>query len=517
MNSVGHPVDRHPPTPPDVRACAAALTFATWMAPDLVHAGHRVPLVPGRTLFDPADELELVVPASCRRSGRCHECIVEVIAGGEALTPPSAEEAFLRSGHRLAYRAAVERTDTEIEFVVLRRRLRIFMPPDGPPLEVDPAVSVIDGRVRLLADDGTPLDDLGPARGRPLGLALDVGTTTVVLELVDLAWGEALAAAAFENPQRFGGSDGNHPWARGTRQGEGSMTDGARGTFLVVGENLHATRVLLRNGAQGASMPDGRPALPFEDADGATRLLPVPDATIEGTAEKGKLRHVKAAVLAGLAGGPDAELGRGYVRALARRQADAGSDWLDLNVDEVSTDLDERVAAVRWLVAAVQDATAVPISLDSSSAEVTRAGLAAMTRAAGTPLLNSASLDRLEVLDLAAAEGCAVMLSVSSGGGMPANAAERVANARRIVEAAMARGFPTGALHVDALVLPVVVAPDAGQDFLDAARTLRAEFGSAIHLNRRRVQRQLRAAGAPAAQRRHDRSRRPGRRRRGDH
>ena len=177
------------------------------MAPDLVHAGHRVPLVPGRTLFDAADELELVVPASCRRSGRCHECIVEVTAGGEALTPPDAAESFLGPGYRLACRAAVARDDTEIEFSVLRRQLRIFMPPDGPPLELDPAVQAIDGRVRLLADDGTPIDDLGPANGRLLGLALDVGTTTVVLELVDLASGEALAAAAFENPQRFGGSD----------------------------------------------------------------------------------------------------------------------------------------------------------------------------------------------------------------------------------------------------------------------------------------------------------------------
>ena len=189
------------------------------MAPDLVHAGHRVPLVRGRTLFDAADELELVVPASCRRSGRCHECIVEVTAGGDALSAPGAEETFLRPGYRLACRASVERDDTDIEFAVLRRRLRIFMPPDGPPLEVDPAARVIDDRVCLLADDGTPVDDLGPAHGRVLGLALDVGTTTVVLELVDLGSGEALAAAAFENPQRFGGSDvmarisydGEHP------------------------------------------------------------------------------------------------------------------------------------------------------------------------------------------------------------------------------------------------------------------------------------------------------------------
>ncbi|MHB8400142.1 MAG: ASKHA domain-containing protein [Candidatus Limnocylindrales bacterium] len=180
------------------------------MAP-LSRAGHRAPLVPGRTLFDAADGLELVVPASCRRSGRCHECIVEVTAGGDALVPPTVEEAFLRPGFRLACRAVVERPDVDVEFVILRRRLRIFMPPTGPPLEVDPAVRVIDGRVRLLADDATPGDipgdDLGAATGRLLGVALDIGTTTVVLELVDLASGEALASAAFENPQRFGGSD----------------------------------------------------------------------------------------------------------------------------------------------------------------------------------------------------------------------------------------------------------------------------------------------------------------------
>jgi len=177
------------------------------MAPDLVHAGHRVPLVPGRTLFDAADELELVVPASCRRSGRCHECIVEVAFGGEVLSAPGPEEAFLRDGYRLACRAVVERDDADIEFSVLRRRLRIFMPPEGPPLELEPAASVVDGRVRLLSDGGVPTDDLGEPVGRLLGLALDVGTTTVVLELVDLGSGEALAAAAFENPQRFGGSD----------------------------------------------------------------------------------------------------------------------------------------------------------------------------------------------------------------------------------------------------------------------------------------------------------------------
>ena len=173
------------------------------MAHDLVHAGRRVPLVPGGTLFDAADELAIVVPASCRRSGRCHECVVEVLRGGDALSPPDEQEAFLRPGYRLACRAVVEREPErgDVEFVVLRRHLRILMPPDGPPLEVDPAVTVSGGRVRWFDED------VDAARERLLGLALDVGTTTVVLQVLDLRTGEPIAVGAFENPQRFGGSD----------------------------------------------------------------------------------------------------------------------------------------------------------------------------------------------------------------------------------------------------------------------------------------------------------------------
>ncbi len=173
------------------------------MTRDLVHAGRRAPLLPGGTLFDAADELAMVVPASCRRSGRCHECVVEILRGGDALAPPDAQETFLRPGYRLACRAVVERepADSDLEFVVLRRHLKILMPPDGPPLDVDPAITVAGGRVRWYEED------LVAARERLLGVALDVGTTTVVLQVLDLGTGEPVAVGAFENPQRFGGSD----------------------------------------------------------------------------------------------------------------------------------------------------------------------------------------------------------------------------------------------------------------------------------------------------------------------
>jgi 5-methyltetrahydrofolate--homocysteine methyltransferase len=254
--------------------------------------------------------------------------------------------------------------------------------------------------------------------------------------------------------------------------------------FIVIGENIHATRVLLRSGVRVTTLADGRPALPFMNEDGTQRLLPVPDEALDGPeGPRQRVKHVKAAILAGIGGDRAvAELGRGYVRAMARRQALAGAHFLDLNVDEVTTDLDGRIAAMRWLVDAVEDATGVPLALDSSSAVVLRAGLAAATRQAGAPLLNSAALDRLDVLDLAAAEGCAVVVSASGTGSMPANADQRVANARALIDAAAARGLGASSLHVDTLVLPVAVDPEAGCHFLDAVRALRTDLGTELHL-----------------------------------
>jgi len=173
---------------------------------DLVHGGHRTPLASGRTLFDFADELAMVVPDTCRRTGRCRECVVEVRTGEGALSAPSAAEDYLRPPFRLACQARVEDDAGDVEIAVLRRRLQIVSAAGGEaalarPTELDPAVRREGDRV-LRGDV-----DLDGYRGALLGVAIDIGTTTVVLEVVDLETGERLYRAAIENPQRFGGSD----------------------------------------------------------------------------------------------------------------------------------------------------------------------------------------------------------------------------------------------------------------------------------------------------------------------
>ena len=60
--------------------------------PDVIHGTDHRPLVVGRSLFDYADEVSAAVPASCRRTGRCRECVVEGRQGADHLSPRTEPE-----------------------------------------------------------------------------------------------------------------------------------------------------------------------------------------------------------------------------------------------------------------------------------------------------------------------------------------------------------------------------------------------------------------------------------------
>ncbi len=172
----------------------------------LIHNEQRIDLTRDKTLFDYADTLRVRVPTSCGRTGECHECIVEVRQGLDALSPPTEAESFLRGNYRLACQAAIVDPEADVEFSVLRRQPKILTEGIRREFEPDPlTVRTGDGVYSLHAGgEGERIDDY---RGGMYGLAVDVGTTTVVMNLVDLEKYETIYTASFENPQRFGGSD----------------------------------------------------------------------------------------------------------------------------------------------------------------------------------------------------------------------------------------------------------------------------------------------------------------------
>jgi uncharacterized 2Fe-2S/4Fe-4S cluster protein (DUF4445 family) len=174
----------------------------------LIHGDRRLDLTAGKSLFDYADTLSVRVPTSCGRTGECHECIVEVKQGMQSLSPLTEAESFLRGNYRLACQAKVLDPGADIQFNVLRRQPRILTKGVRREVKLSPLTIQRDGGVWFEGDGG--LRRLDDYHGDIYGLAVDAGTTTVVMNLVDLEKGGVIYTASFENPQRFGGSDIMH-------------------------------------------------------------------------------------------------------------------------------------------------------------------------------------------------------------------------------------------------------------------------------------------------------------------
>ena len=159
----------------------------------------RLRPVAGSTLFDYADRAGTRVPSSCARTGICHECVVRVDAGLPALSPRTEAERFLQDPFRLACQTEVTDLSAEVAFQPLRRSPRILT--DGARAGRE---RTVDTERRAATGSGTARDRF---RGRELGLAIDLGTTTVVMKVIDLQAEATIVTASFANPQGFAGSD----------------------------------------------------------------------------------------------------------------------------------------------------------------------------------------------------------------------------------------------------------------------------------------------------------------------
>lgn len=173
------------------------------MAATLTLNGLTIPGPPGRSLFDLAESLGVRVPTSCLTNGKCKECVVEITSGGDALSPPTPAEAHLSGRFRLSCQASIVTAEGHVVGHTMRRgRMRIeHRAATGRAFALDPAVTREGERVLL---DG---HEIARSTAPMHGLAIDLGTTTVVIRLFDLETGEEIADASFENPQRFGGSE----------------------------------------------------------------------------------------------------------------------------------------------------------------------------------------------------------------------------------------------------------------------------------------------------------------------
>jgi len=154
--------------------------------------------------------------------------------------------------------------------------------------------------------------------------------------------------------------------------------------FVVIGENIHATRVLLQKSERISANEAGRRESSSSMKTGCSRHLRIPEAEkLSQPYQEGRIKHVRIAVQVAMAGSePDCSTAVSYLSTLAQRQVKAGAHFLDVNIDEISNKLADQLESMRWLVTTLAPLVDIPLSIDSSNLEIIDAGVMAATEAA---------------------------------------------------------------------------------------------------------------------------------------
>ncbi len=142
------------------------------------------------------------------------------------------------------------------------------------------------------------------------------------------------------------------------------------------------------------------------------------------------------------------------IQELARAEAEAGIDYIDLNIGPARKAGDELMA---WIVNATQEVTDKPLSLDTTNLVAMEAGLKV---AKSKPLINSVSLqaDRLERgLQLTKTYNADTIGLLWGAEGMPRDANERALLAVDFVYKANEIGIPNEDIWIDPIASPVSV------------------------------------------------------------
>ncbi|MGZ8631882.1 MAG: dihydropteroate synthase [Actinomycetota bacterium] len=162
------------------------------------------------------------------------------------------------------------------------------------------------------------------------------------------------------------------------------------------------------------------------------------------------------------------------VQSDAVAQVRAGAAVLDLNAGIPGFD---EPAMLSQVVKAVHEIVDVPLCIDSSTPEAIEA---AVPLAQGKVLINSVtaeahSLERL--LPLVKRFGAAVIGMANDEEGISMDPRERLAAARKVVEAAAEHGIPREDVIIDPLTMPIGAAGDAATAMLETVHLIREELG----------------------------------------
>lgn len=166
-----------------------------------------------------------------------------------------------------------------------------------------------------------------------------------------------------------------------------------------------------------------------------------------------------------------------YIQKIAREQAEAGADYVDVNC---GTQVYNEVEVMEWLVNTIQEAVEAPLCIDSPSAKAIDAGLGLCKY--GQPMVNSITGEKgrfAEILPLVLKHKAKIVALCMDDSGMPTTAEDRIKVADALYAGLTEAGVPAGDIYFDPLVKPVSVSANAGREVLETVRLITEKYPKA--------------------------------------
>lgn len=163
----------------------------------------------------------------------------------------------------------------------------------------------------------------------------------------------------------------------------------------------------------------------------------------------------------------------GFIQNEARIQAEAGADYIDVNA---GTFVGEEQDCLKWVVRVVQEATELPLCIDSPDPAVIEGVLPLVKR---TPLINSITMEPVRLngmLPLAAGHGAKVIGLCQSEDTMAESAEDKLRLAGQLAESVTKAGIPLDSLYIDPLVYPLATHPESAMAAMEAIERIMKGF-----------------------------------------
>lgn len=162
-----------------------------------------------------------------------------------------------------------------------------------------------------------------------------------------------------------------------------------------------------------------------------------------------------------------------FIAALAKKQADAGATFLDVNC---GTMLEDEKASMEWLVRVVREAVTTPLCIDSPDPAVLDAGLSLCGER--QTMINSTTLESARyqvVVPLAKKYHSKIIGLCIDDKGMPGHVEDRVAIANALIRKLEEDGVAADDIYIDPLVKPISADITQGMDVLTSIRRIMTE------------------------------------------